>query len=118
MINSFHFLSTPGAEPKISNKTITEADEKAKIHELFAEKSKKLCTELKSVKITNPEDSNNIDWFIDTICEKVKYNQNCALRKPGSEDFYYVDYREGNSLLIIKKNRNGTLSIRCYNIAA
>lgn len=114
MINSFHFLSTPGTEPRISQKTIMEADEASTLHKLLAEKSRKLISELKSAKITHPEDGNNIDWFIDTISEKAKYDQSCTLRKPGTEDFYYVDYRQGASLLLIKKNRNGTLSIRCY----
>ena len=113
MLHTYHCLTVPATKPAAFYEDTDE-----NLDEIFAKKMKKLCAQLKTIKMTSPEHSINVDWMIDKLASAVKTGRELHAELAFTDCYILVEYvpKEG-FLLIIKRLPDGTVSVRSYQKA-
>ena len=110
MLNSYHCLVQPKKESSVFYETIEDD-----LNCVLVTKAKKLIAQLKSLKLVQPEKTNDIDWFIEKLEKGVARNVNFEVELSYTNNYYYVRYeKETKFLLIIKRSKDGFMSVRSY----
>lgn len=110
MLNSYHCLVQPKKESSVFYETIEDD-----LKYVLSTKSKKLIAQLKTLKLMQPEKTNDIDWFVEKLEKGVARNTDFEVELSYTNNYYYVRYeKKSKFLLIIKRSKDGFMSVRSY----
>ena len=110
MLNSYHCLVQPKKKASVFYETVEDD-----LKYVLSTKTKKLIAQLKSLKLVQPEKTNDIDWFIEKLEKGVARDTDFEVELNYTKNYYYVKYeKETKFLLIIKRSKDGFMSVRSY----
>lgn len=110
MLNSYHCFVQPKKESSVFYETIEDD-----LKYVLSTKLKKLIAQLKALKLMQPEKTNDIDWFIEKLEKGVARDMDFEVELSYTKNYYYVRYeKKSKFLLIIKRSKDGFMSVRSY----